>query len=298
MSKVKVSHTIQPESSSKFQPLLTRLFTELTGGPITVKCLHSAPANDEKKQQILLVSGDGHELLVSIGRETIKNILNLNSSDHRLIDLVVADRLKRITRERLYLKSPDHRRLESALVNYSIGTQTNEIIICQIAASNEIDLELVESLVSGAEISLKRLPPPRERLPLRVVLSYDQLADMAAQLQSQRRAYLSDLSLSVELLSSSWLSCSFEQERLNKVICRIGDIMEKRGVTITLGAIDMSAEDLLGLQPGSTIEIEKPQELNGLIQIDGTTWAEVTVNFDNDRMILTATKVVDAEVDL
>ena len=65
----------------------------------------------------------------------------------------------------------------------------------------------------------------------------------------------------------------------------------KMRVTLSLGEIELEAEDLLRLRPGTKIEFDKPQEFISELLVAGDKWADATVDLNNGKIELIIKKL-------
>lgn len=55
-------------------------------------------------------------------------------------------------------------------------------------------------------------------------------------------------------------------------------------VTLSLGAIELTLDDLLRLRPGMCIEFDAPESFEGMLVVDGAPWLEARVALE-DRLL-------------
>ena len=72
----------------------------------------------------------------------------------------------------------------------------------------------------------------------------------------------------------------------------MNDESRNMATSLSLGTIEMPLADLLSLREGSLIEFERPEKVEGVLQVMGSAWAVVQVSFGDERVLVEVKELV------
>ncbi|MBN8550216.1 MAG: FliM/FliN family flagellar motor switch protein [Deltaproteobacteria bacterium] len=155
---------------------------------------------------------------------------------------------------------------------FEVRTEGGQVAAARIASANE---DLLASFFA----------PMAQSSPASGKVSQKSSVQLVVQLDAVRREF--EVRADIQLRASAATSCAcarmsrigenaqiFIEKEKSPMTAMPTDVAQ---ITLSLGAIEMSLEDLLLLRPGMCIEFEAPEVFDGMIMVNGVPWLEAEV---------------------